>query len=55
MKCNSCLLIFLSYWPLFIFILEFCSEHISQTVLAVVMKFCGWKDLIKGECSVHEP
>ena len=21
----------------------------------MVMKFCGWIDLIKGECSAHEP
>ena len=39
----------------FIFILEFCPEHISKTILAMVMKFCGWIDLIKGECSAHEP
>ena len=45
---------FLSYCPLFIFILEFCLEHISKTILAVVMKFCGWIDLIKGECSAQE-
>ena len=32
-----------------------CPEHISKTVLATVMKFCGWIDLIKGECSAHEP
>ena len=45
---------FLSYCPLFIFILEFCPEHISKTVLAMVMKFCGWIDLIMRECSAHE-
>ena len=39
----------------FIFILEFCSEHISKTILAMVMKFCGWIDLIKRECSALEP
>ena len=33
-------------------ILEFCLEHISKTVLAMVMKFCGWIDLIKAECSL---
>ena len=38
---------------LFIFILEFCPEHISKTILAMVMKFCGWIDLIKGECSAY--
>ena len=27
--------------------------HISKTILAMVMKFCGWIDLIKGECSAH--
>ena len=32
-----------------------CLEHISKTLLAMVMKFCGWIDLIKGECSVHDP
>ena len=41
MKLNSCLLNFFSYCPLFIFILEFCPEHISKTILAVVMKFRG--------------
>ena len=40
---------------MFIFILEFCPEHISKTRLAIVMKFCGWIDLIKGECSVYQP
>ena len=39
----------------FIFILEFCPEHISKTILAMVMKFCWWIDLIKGECSAQEP
>ena len=29
--------------------------HISKTILAMVMKFCDWIDLIKGECSAHEP
>ena len=32
-----------------------CLEHISKTILATVMKFCGWIDLIMGECSAHEP
>ena len=31
-----------------------CLEHISRTVLPMVMKFCGWIDLIKGKCSAHE-
>ena len=31
-----------------------CLEHISKTVLARVMKFHGWIDLIEGECSVKE-
>ena len=34
---------------------DFCLVHISKTVLAMVMKFYGWIDLIKGECSAHEP
>ena len=38
----------------FFFILEFCPEHISKTILARVMKFHGWIDLIKGECSAKE-
>ena len=38
----------------FFFILEFCPEHISKTILARVMKFHGWIDLIKGECSAQE-
>ena len=46
---------FLSYCPLFNFLLEFYPEHISKTILAMAMKFCGWIDLIKGECSAHEP
>ena len=37
-----------------VFILEFCPEHISKTVLARVMKFHGWIDLIKGKCSAQE-
>ena len=32
-----------------------CPEHISKTMLATVMKFHGWIDLIKAECSAHEP
>ena len=39
----------------FIFILEFCPEHISKTILPMVMKFCWYIDLIKGECSAQEP
>ena len=31
-----------------------CLENISKTILATVMKFHGWIDLIKGECSVQE-
>ena len=38
----------------FFFILEFCLEHISKTILARVMKFHGRIDLIKGECSAQE-
>ena len=38
----------------FFFILELCPEYISKTILAMFMKFCGWIDLIKGECSAHE-
>ena len=45
----------LIYCPLFIFILEFCTEHISKTILAMVMKFCWWIDLINGECRAQEP
>ena len=32
-----------------------CLEHISKTMLARVMKFCGWIDLIKAEYSAQEP
>ena len=32
-----------------------CPEHISKTMLARVMKFHGWIDLIKAECSAQEP
>ena len=28
-----------------------CPEHISKTIPATVMKFCGWIGLIKKECS----
>ena len=52
---NSGLLNFLSYCPLSFFILEFCPEHISETILARVMKFHGWIDLNEGECSAQEP
>ena len=55
MNHNSCLRLFFSYCPLFIFILDFCPVHISKTILAMVMKFYWWIDLIKGECSAHEP
>ena len=40
--------------PFVVFILEFCPEHISKTILARVMKFHGWIDLIEGECSAKE-
>ena len=46
--------VFFHTWILFFFILEFCLEHISKTILARVMKFHGWIDLIKGECSAQE-
>ena len=32
-----------------------CLEYIFKTVLATVMKFHGWIDFIKAECSAHEP
>ena len=32
-----------------------CLEDIPKTILSTVMEFCGWVDLIKGECSAHEP
>ena len=32
-----------------------CPEHISKTMLAMVMKLFGWIDLIKAECSAQEP
>ena len=32
-----------------------CPEHISKTMLAMVMKLHGWIDLIKAECSAQEP
>ena len=35
-------------------VLEFCLELISKTMLAMVMKFCGWIGLFKEECSAHE-
>ena len=31
-----------------------CLEHISKTLVAMVMKFCGWIDLTEGKCSAHE-
>ena len=56
MNHNSCLLFFFFFsdCPLFTFKLDFCTGHISKTINAMVMKFCGWIDLIKGECSAHE-
>ena len=33
----------------------FCPEHISKTMLAMVMKLHGRIDLIKAECSAYEP
>ena len=42
---NSCSLNFL---VIALCILEFCPEHISKTILARVMKFHGWIDLIEG-------
>ena len=41
--------------PFVFFILRFFPVHISNTKQAMVMKSCGWIDLIKGECSTHEP
>ena len=32
-----------------------CPEDISKTMLAMIMKFHGWIDLIKAECSAQEP
>ena len=40
--------------PFVFFILRFFPVHISKTKQAMVMKFCGWIDLIKGVCSAHE-
>ena len=31
-----------------------CQEHISKTILAMVMKLHGWIDLMKTECSAQE-
>ena len=45
---------FFSDCPLFTFKLDFCLVHMSKTIIAMVMKFCGWIDLIKGKCSAHE-
>ena len=41
--------------PFVFFIIRFFPVHISKTKQAMVMKFCGWIDHIKGECSAHEP
>ena len=46
---------FLSYCPLFIFILEFCPVHISQNYTRYGYEICGWINLINGECNAHEP
>ena len=54
MKLTLACLIF-ELLPFVYFPTEFCPEHISKTILAMVMKFCGWTDLIKGQCSAHEP
>ena len=31
-----------------------CPLHICKTMLAIVMKFHGWIDLIKAECNAQE-
>ena len=31
-----------------------CPEHLSKIMLATVMKFHGWIDLIKVECDAQE-
>ena len=31
-----------------------CPEHVSKTMLATVIKFHGYIDLIKAECSAQE-
>ena len=31
-----------------------CPEHISKTMLAIIIKFHGYIDLIKAECSAQE-
>ena len=56
MNHNSCLLFFFFFIALCLFsYLTFVRVHISKTILTMVMKFCEWIDLIKGECSAHEP
>ena len=35
--------------PFVFFMLEFCPVHIFKNILAMVVKFWGWIDLIKGE------
>ena len=47
--------LFLELLPFVYFHIEFCMVHISKTILVMAMKFCGWIDPIKGECSAHEP
>ena len=53
MNRNSCLIFDLL--PFVFFIPNFFPVHISKTKQAMVMKFCGWIDLIKAECNAQEP
>ena len=55
MNHNSCLLNFLVIALCFFLTLKFFPVHISKTKQAMVMKFCGWIDLIKAECNAQEP
>ena len=32
-----------------------CPKHSCKTTLVTVLKFHGWIDLIKAECSAEEP
>ena len=54
-ELNSCLL---NFWVIALCLfsyLNFVWSISPKTILAMVMKFWGWIDLIKGECSAHEP
>ena len=46
---------FWRYCPLLIFILNFCPDHISNSISVIILKLNMWIDLIKEKCSAQVP